>query len=232
MLRRTIRSQKGMASVEFTGVAMVIMALAFGIVEFGSLIRAQAVVTNVTREGGSLASRDLKNGSSLLQLLEASTWPLNFVCPAEDPNCVQSEQDSKFKIYITKVDAGTSDSISPTCHTPLESGKLLVDIGETPPAGSGMTKPNDDPHCGLTEELWETLTYKQDYGTSLLSQLTVVKVYYRHDPLTPLSALLKTVPYFGDGTVTILNFDSTGAMSEPPYVANYDSFLVGSRAVF
>ena len=89
------------------------MVLSFGVVEFGSLIQAQAVVTNVTREGGSLASRDLKNGSDLLDLLEASSWPLNFSCPVEDTNCVPSEQVERFKIYVTKIDAGTSGSTRP-----------------------------------------------------------------------------------------------------------------------
>ncbi len=227
MRRQTLRSQKGMATFEFTGVAMVIMALAFGVVEFGSLIRAQAVVTNVTREGGSLASRDLKNGSELLNLLELSSWPLNFGCPEEEASCVQSEQNEKFKIYITKIDAGTSSAPTPVCSTAQESGNLL---------GIGISSPNSDLWCGLSEELWETLKFNSTYGTSLLSQLTVVKIYYRYDPMTPLAGLLKTVPYFGDGSVNILNFDSSGTIldpdAQPPIEANYDSFLVGSKAIF
>ena len=222
MIRQTLRSQKGMASFEFAGVAMVVMALAFGIVEFGSLIRAQAVVTNVTREGGSLASRDIKNGSDLLNLLEASTWPLNFACPSEDPSCDQTAQDYVYKIYITKVDGGTSQSNTPTCHTPLESGSLT---------GPGITSPNQDANCGLTQELFDALAYNEDYGTSLLSQLTVVKIYYNHKPLTPLAGLLNTVPYFGNGNVQILNFDSPEQTTGVGDGVN-DSFLLASKSIF
>ena len=121
MTRRRYPSQQGMATVEFTGMALLLMAIAFGIVEFGSLIQAQAVVTNVTREGGSLASRELKNGSDLFDLLEASTWPLNFSCLPDDRTCNPIVQERKFKIFIAKVNAGTHDSHEPTC-TVQESG--------------------------------------------------------------------------------------------------------------
>ncbi len=222
MGRSTIRSQQGMASFEFMSIAGVIMALAFGIVEFGSMIQAQAVVTNVTREGGSLASRDLKNGSDLLDLLEASTWPLNFSCPIDDANCIDSEQDGKFKIYVTKIDAGNSSQVDPVCSY-QESGTL---------SGIGISTPLEDVNCGLSSTLWNMLKYDSSIQTTLLTQLTVVKVYYRHDPLTPLAGLLQTAPYFGNGDVTILNFDSSGVVPVEPQLPNYDSFLVSSKAIF
>ena len=226
MIRKRLRSQKGMATVEFTGVALVLMVVAFGIVEFGSLIQAQAVVTNVTREGGSLASRDLKNGSDLFDLLEASTWPLNFACPPGDSGCSQTAQDQTFKIYIAKVNAGDSGSPSPTC-TVEESGDLV---------GIGVVSPADDPdgRCDLTQDLWNLLTYSGTYSTSPLSQLTVVKIYYQHDPLTPMAELLNIGPVFGGNS--IYNFDSTGAVPDPDdpdlVEINLDSFLLSSKAIF
>ena len=225
MIRKRLRSQKGMATVEFTGVALVLMVVAFGIVEFGSLIQAQAVVTNVTREGGSLASRDLKNGSDLFDLLEASTWPLNFSCPPEaGASCNPAVQEQRFRMYIAKVDAGDSTSPNPTC-TVETSGEL---------DGIGITSPAQDPdgRCDLTQDLWDLLTYNSTYSTSPLTQLTVVKVYYRHDPLTPFVELLNIGPVFSGGS--IYNFDSTEAQPDPqnPGVINLDSFLLTSMAIF
>ena len=222
MTRRGYRSQQGMATVEFTGMALLLMAIVFGIVEFGSLIQAQAVVTNVTREGGSLASRELKNGSDLLKLLEASTWPLNFACLPDDLTCNPIVQERKFKIFIAKVDAGTSDNHEPTC-TVKESGALV---------GIGVVSPEADLNgrCDLTPPLWDLLHYQESFHTSLLSQLTVVKVYYRHDPVTPLAELLKVGPVFRSGS--IYNFDSSGVIPEPDEFVHYDSFLIGSKAVF
>ena len=222
MGRSTIRSQKGMASFEFMSIAGVIMALSFGVVEFGSLIQAQAVVTNVTREGGSLASRDLKNGSDLLDLLEASSWPLNFSCPVEDASCVPSEQVERFKIYVAKIDAGTSSNVDPQCSY-QESGNLT---------GIGIMTPLEDANCGLTSTLWDMLKHDATIGTSLLTQLTVVKIYYRHDPLTPLAGLLQNAPFFGNANVQILNFDSSGVVPVAPALPNYDSFLVSSKSIF
>ena len=224
MICKRLRSQKGMATVEFTGVALVLMVVAFGIVEFGSMIQAQAVVSNVTREGGSLASRDLKNGSDLFNLLEASTWPLNFSCPPESGSCNPAVQEERFKIYIAKVNAGTSGSPVPTC-TVEESGNL---------DGIGVVSPVEDPEgrCDLTQDLWDLLNYNDIYNTSPLTQLTVVKVYYRHDPLTPFVELLNVGPVFNGGS--IYNFDSSGAEPDPddPVVINLDSFLLSSRAIF
>ena len=158
MLQRTIRSQRGMATIEFTGISLVIMALAFGIVEFGSLIQAQSVVTNVTREGGSLASRDLKNGSDLLTLLEASTWPLNFSCPPGDADCLPEAQRDKFKIYIAKIDAGEASTPDPACSV-QSSGNLT---------GIGVTSPVDDPNCGLTDTLWNLLRFDESFQAAPL----------------------------------------------------------------
>ena len=234
MICKRLRSQKGMATVEFTGVALVLMVVAFGIVEFGSLIQAQAVVTNVTREGGSLASRDLilikkadPNESDLFDLLEASTWPLNFSCKMENPDCDQDDQDLKdkwFRIYVAKVNAGTSGSPVPTC-TIEDSGTLF---------GEGVESPADDPQgrCDLTEDLWNLLHYDDEANTSPLTQLTVVKVYYRHDSLTPFVELLNVGPVFGGGS--IYNFAKSGQKRDKdnPDSFHPDSFLLASRAIF
>ena len=216
------RSQQGMATIEFTGMAVLLMVIVFGIVEFGSLIQAQAVVTNVTREGGSLASRELKNGSDLMDLLAASTWPLNFTCPPGDGTCNPTVQERKFKIFVAKVNAGTSDSHSPSCAVE-ESGGLV---------GIGVVSPEADPNgrCDLTPALWDLLQYQESFNTSLVSQLTVVKVYFRHDPVTPLAELLNVGPVFRGGS--IYNFDSSGVIPNPPELVHYDSFLIRSKAVF
>ena len=186
MERNLLRSQKGVAAVEFSFVAIILLLVVFGIIEFGSLIQAQAVVTNVAREGGSIASRDILTSqdedekSNLLNLLEASSWPLNF---GADP--------SKFKIFIARIQAGTAEDKWPSCAgTVQESGQLN---------GSEVAEPTNDPYCGLTLEFWELLTYNEDFG-ALLNQATVVTVYYQHDPLTPLANFLTTG---GDGTMVI-----------------------------
>ena len=69
MVKQRLQSEKGIATVEFSMIAVILITLAFGVIEFGTVIQAQAVVTNIGREGGNLASRDLKTGQDLLNLL-------------------------------------------------------------------------------------------------------------------------------------------------------------------
>jgi len=181
------RSQKGVATIEFSFVAIILILVVFGIVEFGSMINAQAVVTNVAREGGSIASRDLltsqdeNNESNLLNLLEASSWPLNF-----------ESEPSKFRIFIARVQAGTAGNNNPSCTgTIQQSGQLN---------GPKVDPPTNGNQCGLTNTFWNLLTFNPNLGTAPLNQMTVVTVYYQHDPLTPLANFLTTG---GDGTIVI-----------------------------
>lgn len=189
MERNLLRSQKGVAAVEFSFVAIILIFVVFGIIEFGSLIQAQAVVTNVAREGGSIASRDLltsqdeeDNRSNLLNLLEASSWPLNF-----------GANPSKFKIFIARVQAGTAEDNAPSCtnETIQQSGQLN---------GPTVYEPENGNQCGLTNTFWSLLTFDPGIGTAPLNQMTVVTVYYQHDPLTPLANFMTTG---GDGTMVI-----------------------------
>ena len=179
MEQNLLRSQKGIATVEFSLLAIILILVVFGIVEFGSVIHAQAVVTNVAREGGSIASRDLltsqdeNNKSNLLNLLEASSWPLNF-----------ESEPSKFKLFIAMVQAGTAGNNNPSCTgTIQQSGQLN---------GPEVVLPANGNQCGLTDTFWNLLTFNANLGTAPLNQMTVVTVYYQHDPLTPLANFLTT----------------------------------------
>jgi TadE-like protein len=165
-----LQRQEGLATLEFAMMATVLLALAWAVIEFGSLLQAQAVVTNVTREGGSLASRDLKTGPELFLLLERSSSPLDF---EHHPN--------QFKMFLARVQAGISpESPVPTC-TVYEHGDL---------SSPNVISPTTHPHCGLTPALYEWLQFKEQTQASALPQLTVVTVFYAHRPLTPLDGML------------------------------------------
>jgi len=180
VVTRRLRSQKGMATVEFAVIASMILLMAFAIVDFGTLIQAQAVVTNISREGGNLASRDLKNGPDLLNLLEASSSPLDF-----------ESNPTKYKMYIAKIDAGESaGSPDPTC-TVQESGSL---------EGNGVTSPAASGTCDLPPNLYDLLKFDDLIQTSPVSQFTVVKVYYAHKPMTPMEAMFEAT---GESVVDI-----------------------------
>ena len=222
MRRNRIRSQKGMATIEFTGVALVLMVVAFGIVEFGSLILAQAVVTNVTREGGSLASRDLENDEEILEYLVASTSPLNF-----------SDDKNQYKIYIATIEAGDSANNEPNCIVTVTGDKTEGTLDEVDLGGHHVVAPDPSEQCDLPDDLWGLLTYDEnlgEFGGVALSQLTVVKIYYHQEPLTPLVSLLDLAAHAG-GT-TIYNYDGSQTVPKTPDLQTYDSFLISSKAIF
>ncbi len=199
MIARKLRSQKGMATVEFAVIASMLLLMVFVIIDFGSLIQAQAVVTNISREGGNLASRDLKNGPDLLNLLEASSTPLDF-----------ESNPTKFKMYLAKVDAGTSSGTpDPTC-TVQESGTLQ---------GNGVVSPAASGTCDLPSNLYDLLRFDDLIQTSPVSQFTVVKVYYAHKPMTPMEEMFKAAGK------SVVNIDTDG--DNLP-----DSMLIGSKSIF
>jgi len=201
--KKIIQSEKGTVTVEFSILVIMMVVMLFGIVEFGAVLQAQGVVTNVTREGASIASRDLKTDSDLLKYLTSSSAPLDFEANPE-----------LFKIFIAKVDGGESaQNPDPTCTVvqpnPVEAGGTL--------SGIEVTSPADSATCDLTDTLYDYLRFNDAIGTSPISQFTVVKVFYRHQPLTPLDSFLEG---------SVLNFDSNDPDSNP------DSILISSKAVF
>jgi len=199
MIARKLRSQKGIATIEFAVIASMMLLMVFVIIDFGSLIQAQAVVTNISREGGNLASRDLKNGPDLLNLLEASSTPLDF-----------ESNPTMFKMYLAKVDAGTSSGTpDPTC-TVQESGTLQ---------GNGVVSPAASGTCDLPSNLYDLLSFDDLIQTSPVSQFTVVKVYYAHKPMTPIEEM------FNAAGNSVVNIDTDGDTLP-------DSILIGSTSIF
>ena len=172
--RKLVRGEQGIAAVEGLFIILVFLALAFGIVEFGSIIHAQTTVTHMAREGGNLASRDFNSGDDLLDLLVASSSSLDF-----------TSNPSDFKMYLMQVDAGDSSDNAPTCTSMFQRGNLT---------GTYIKPPNTDLNCSLTPALTTYVTYN---GTlAPIERFTVVKVYYHHVPLTPLGSIL-IAPMFG-----------------------------------
>jgi len=163
--------QRGAALIEFAIILPLLALLAFVAVDFGRLFHARLIVTNVCREGGSIASRQLRSTDELLDLLQASGEPLDL------------QQDGR--IYITRVRAATGIPGSPYEDTPRvipvqHRGSLTV--------SSSINE--DHQTFGFSPAIFEYLQYNEDYGTSIISELVIVEVYYRFRPITPLPGFL------------------------------------------
>lgn len=161
--------QRGTALIEFAIILPLLASMAFVAVDFGRLFHARLIVTNVCREGGSIASRQLRSTDELLDLLQASGEPLDL------------QQDGR--IFITRVRAGTGipvDERYPEIRDVRTRG--LLDVSSS----------IDEDHetLGFSEPIFLYLQYYEEHETSIISEVVVVEVYYRFQAITPLPGFL------------------------------------------
>jgi Flp pilus assembly protein TadG len=159
------RNERGAASIELAFSLMIFLFVAFGIVEYGSILNERNALTQLAREGASLASRNLTTSANMMDLLASTDNALHF---ANNP--------SKFHIYLAQITAGDNVNNNPSC-TIADRGGLQ----------SGVQAPAL-PNCDLPQNLYDYLVYVPGAGATV-EQFTVVKVYYEHDPITPVGAL-------------------------------------------
>ncbi len=171
--RKRGRAQRGVAIIEFALVLPLLVLLGLLTIDFGRLVQSRLIISNVSREGGSLASRQTNVDTTLATLLTVSARPLDL-----------AGRDGR--IIITRLTAGQSASKpAPTVAVAVSSGGLAV----TSKIGTGRS------YYGLTPRMYNHLTYTTANGMAEISELTVVEVYYRYRPITPL-------PRFVSGMLT------------------------------
>ncbi len=155
---------RGAAALEFAILLPLLCLMIFGIIDIGRLVEARLVVTNVSREGANLASRDLKSGADLLTYLSDSSSPIDLV--------------NSGRIYVTTITAGTSAaSPDPAIASQISTGNLA--------ASSAISSSATD--LGLTAALYGHLVYNPANQVADILGVSVVEVYYQYMPITPLA---------------------------------------------
>lgn len=178
------RNERGTASIELAFSFMIFLFVAFGIVEYGTIINERNALTQLAREGASLASRNLTTPANMMDLLESTDNALDF-----------KNQPSKFHIYLAQVTAGNNVNPNPTCAVVDRGG---LSSGVQPPAL---------PNCDLPQNLYDYLVWNPGTGAAV-EQFTVVKVYYEHDPITPVGALSAQFGWGGLSTANSITMSS------------------------
>ena len=79
-IRRSKRGQSGQAFLEFTLVALMLILLLFGLIEFGRYLYEREVLINVSREGSNLVSRGTDLSNTVAAILTSAN-PLNLNDP-------------------------------------------------------------------------------------------------------------------------------------------------------
>jgi hypothetical protein len=158
------RGTRGVSLIEFALILPVAIILVLVTIDFGMLVQSRLIISNVSREGGSIASRTNNIDANLTSMLQSSARPLDL-----------GGRDGR--IFITRITAGESaDASEPTITTQLSSGLLGVN-SRIAPARS---------HLGLNQNVYDHLRFSEGNGTSDISEVTVVEVYYKYRPITPL----------------------------------------------
>ena len=183
---RSGRNERGTASIELAFSLMIFLFVAFGIVEYGSIINERNALTQLAREGASLASRNLTTSQNMMDLLGSTDNALNF-----------KNHPSKYHIYLAQITAGNVVNNNPACAV-VEQGGFN---------GSGVAAPAL-PNCDLPQNLYDYLVYVPGTGATV-QQFTVVKVYYEHDPITPVGALSARFGWGGLSTSSSITMSST-----------------------
>jgi Flp pilus assembly protein TadG len=185
--RKLKDENRGTALVEFAVTLPILLVILLLTIEFGLLIQTRLILTNVSREGGSIASRETVIDDGIVTLLEASGYPLNLVGP-------------NGRVFITRISAGlTEDEPKPTITTRISQGGL----------GAASTVATGTSAMGLTDEVYDRLVFDAALETAEIAEITVVEVFYKYRPFTPL-------PYVVEGALT----------------ADGDGVILSSTAIF
>ena len=177
------QGQRGAALVELAFLLPILIVMVLGIIDFGRLIHARLVVTNVSREGGSLGSRDIRVGNQLVNMLLSSAAPFNL-----------SGGDGR--IYVTKIRAGESLlDPEPYIHSRATGGTLDVP--------SGITGNVGDTPGGLQNPIYGHLRFREANNTSDISEVTIVEVFYLYRTITPLPEFVQGLILPNSGGILI-----------------------------
>jgi hypothetical protein len=147
--------------------------------DFGRLVQTRLILANVSREGGSISSRQSSLDTTITSMLLSSCRPLDL-------------RGRDGRIFITRVTAGQSTKAA----TPTIGQRLAVGgLGVGSRIGSGSS------NFGLTRNLYNRLIFRKATGAADISELTVVEVYYKYRPITPLPNMVRGMLANGDGVI-------------------------------
>jgi Flp pilus assembly protein TadG len=158
------RGNSGVAAVELALVLPLMLIIFLAIIDFARIFDARFVITNLAREGGSLASRNLQSTVLIITLLQKGAEPLDL--------------KTSGKIYISQISAGaTKANPNPVIAPPTTAGALS--------AASSIQATS--PTLGLSATMYNHLVFNTTNSTADISGVTVVEVFYKYTPITPLS---------------------------------------------
>jgi Flp pilus assembly protein TadG len=161
--------ERGIAALELALILPVMLIIVFAIVDFGRLFNARLEITNIAREGGSLACRDMKSAADIITMLQTG---------ASDLDLAKSG-----KIYVWKINGGsTQNAPYPYIDTASSANAGLLSVQSS--IGSNVT------NLGFSNTFYQHLVYNTTNKMSDVTSVTVVEVFYKYTPISPISKFI------------------------------------------
>ena len=167
--RRGHRGERGIAALELAIILPVMLIIVFAIVDFGRLFNARLEITNIAREGGSLACRDIKSAANIITYLQKGA---------------SLDLAKSGKIYVWKINGGQNATApKPAIYTAnsAKAGNLLVDSSVQNSKGINASQ------FGFSNTFYPHLVFNTTNQMSDITEATVVEVFYRYTPISPIS---------------------------------------------
>lgn len=162
-----LRNCSGQALVEFTFVAIILLLMIFGLIDFCRAISIRQVITSLSREGSNLASRNTSL-SNAVEAVIASANPLNITTSGRVIiTAVKNVDGTTFTITDQLSKGGIPASSAPS--------KIGCCISNAPNSGWIPSTPMQVPQVNKT--------------------IYVTEVFYSYQAITPIGKLLNfTLP--------------------------------------
>ena len=103
--RQHCHNERGSTILELSISLMLFLFMAFGVIEYGSILNERNSLTQLAREGASLASRNLTSDQNMLDLLESTDNALDM-----------TNNPAKYRIFLAQITAGTAGNPHPLAH--------------------------------------------------------------------------------------------------------------------
>lgn len=195
----------GSVTVEFAIiVAFILPVLIFGIIDLGKFVWVRQVTTEVSRlGGGKIFAREKKYG--YIDIYDANDTKneilLNLLENAGSP-ILRNDNKDKWKIIVSQITAEKGSNIP---STPWDDQNMCISKqihrGELD-VNSAIGRQGEEPNEAALPHIYNHLKFDTVNNRADKSELGVVEVFYKYEPITPL-------PNFIEG---ILQMDGSGVI--------------------
>lgn len=183
----------GNVTVEFALiVALILPVFIFGIIDFGRLIYARQIVSEVSRVGGgSIFWRAKEYG--YIDIEDANSTQILFDMLQDAGDHIFDDNATNWRIIISKIKGAWKPGDTPTIVAQIERGGLNIK--------SAIGEKGQVPGKAALPHLYSHLEFNTDNQAPDKSELGVVEVFYKYELITPLPNFIEGIQTDGDGII-------------------------------